>query len=186
MKLPPQANLVFKGQIFDIYQWEQEMFDGSKATFEMLKRPNTIQILPTSGDNIFIIEEEQPSKGKYISPVGGRQDEGEDPVECAKRELLEETGMTTPDWELFAIDQPYNKLDWTIYTFIARDCKKIQEQNLDPGEKIRVYHVTFTQFIDMAIEGKISFGESMALNIARMKYQHQDLLEEFKKKLFRN
>lgn len=37
MKLPPQAKKVFTGQIFDVYQWEQEMYDGSFETFEMLK-----------------------------------------------------------------------------------------------------------------------------------------------------
>ena len=32
--IPENAKKVFTGQVFDVYQWEQEMFDGSKATFE--------------------------------------------------------------------------------------------------------------------------------------------------------
>ncbi len=40
MKIPPNAKRVFKGIIFDVYQWQQKMFDGSKETFEMLKRAN--------------------------------------------------------------------------------------------------------------------------------------------------
>ena len=37
MKVPKQAKRVFKGVIFDVYQWEQEMFDGTKEIFEKLK-----------------------------------------------------------------------------------------------------------------------------------------------------
>jgi len=41
MKLTSQAQRVFKGIIFDVYQWKQKMFDGSQGIFEMLKRPDT-------------------------------------------------------------------------------------------------------------------------------------------------
>ena len=33
MKLPEQAKKVFDGEIFDVYQWDQEMYDGSTETF---------------------------------------------------------------------------------------------------------------------------------------------------------
>lgn len=38
--IPENAKLVFKGKIFDTYQWEQEMYDGSRVTFEKIKRPD--------------------------------------------------------------------------------------------------------------------------------------------------
>lgn len=50
MKIPEDAKLVFKGVIFDVYQWEQEMFDGTYETFEAIKRVGTVQIIPTIGD----------------------------------------------------------------------------------------------------------------------------------------
>jgi len=33
--VPEEAKLVFKGIIYDVYQWEQKMFDGTFSTFEM-------------------------------------------------------------------------------------------------------------------------------------------------------
>ncbi len=34
--IPDHATCVFRGMLFDVYQWQQEMFDGSIETFEML------------------------------------------------------------------------------------------------------------------------------------------------------
>ena len=43
--IPEEAKKVFQGEIFAVYQWPQEMFDGSFATFEMLRRADTVKIL---------------------------------------------------------------------------------------------------------------------------------------------
>ena len=91
--IPENAKRVFKGIIFDVYQWEQELYNGSKAVFEKLKRPDTVIILPVLPDGrIILIEEEQPGSDLVIGIPGGRIDEGEEVLEAVKRELLEETG----------------------------------------------------------------------------------------------
>ena len=46
--IPANAKKVFHGVIFDVYQWEQEMFDGTKEIFEKLKRPDTVVVFPCS------------------------------------------------------------------------------------------------------------------------------------------
>lgn len=59
---------MFKGVIFDVYQWEQEMFDGTTQTFEKLKRPDTIMVIPVTEDGkIILTEQEQPGKKPFIS-----------------------------------------------------------------------------------------------------------------------
>lgn len=46
VKIPSHATKVFSGVIFDVYQWEQELFNGNIATFEALRRPSTVIIIP--------------------------------------------------------------------------------------------------------------------------------------------
>ena len=65
MKIPKEAKLVFKGQIFDVYQWKQKMFDGSYETFEALKRKDNASIIPVVGNKILICEQEQPHTGIF-------------------------------------------------------------------------------------------------------------------------
>lgn len=182
MKLPENAKKVFQGKIFSVYQWEQELYDGTTATFEALKRLGTIQIIPTSGDKIYVAHEEQPTRPRSYTFLGGRQEPDEDPAVTAKRELLEETGMESDDWELIKTYHTDGKIDWTTYLFVARNCKKIAEPSLDGGEKIDVKAVSFEEFLEIVSDENF-WGQNIANDILRMRLDKQKL-EAFKKKLF--
>ncbi len=149
--IPPHAKRVFQGIIFDVYQWEQEMFDGTTETFEKLKRADTVVIYPVLDDGrILLTEQEQPGKRPFIGAAGGRVDEGEDVLDAAKRELLEETGYEAKDFILWKVTQPTSKIEWTIYSFIAKGLTRVADQSLDPGEKIALTPVTFDDFLHIA------------------------------------
>lgn len=152
--IPENAKLVFKGKIFDVYQWEQKMYDGSTAIFERLKRPDTVVVFPILPDGkIILVEQEQPDKDLFIGTAGGRVEEGEDILEAAKRELLEETGYQADEYFLWFAEQPIGKIDWTVYNFIAKGAIKVAEQNLDAGEKIKLKPVSFDEFIEIGLNG---------------------------------
>lgn len=183
MQIPKQAKIVFKGKIFDVYQWPQKLYDGSTAVFEMLKRPHTVQVMPTIGNKIFISRQIQPQHKKYFySLFGGRVDGGETPLQAAKRELVEEAGLTSDDWELFDANQPLQKMDWAIYTYVARNCKKTNNKNPDAGEKIKTVALTFQQFIDLIFH-KDFRGQSIMYEIVKAKLQGKE--KQFKQKLFK-
>lgn len=182
MKIPSTAKRVFKGIIFDVYQWPQIMFDGSISTFEMLKRPNTVEIIATKGNKIFLSKQSQPNKKDFYSLFGGRADDGEEPLETAKRELLEESGMKSSDWTLYKTFTPIHKIDWEIYTFIAKDCEKIESQKLDSGEKIEIVESTFDEFIKIVESGEY-WGNELRFEICKLQQNKHDF-ENFKAKLF--
>ncbi len=148
--IPPRAKLVFSGEIFDVYQWEQEMFDGSTGTFEMLKRADTVTVIAVTKDKKILVQEQtQPSRPSFLSLPGGRIDANESPLSAAKRELMEESGYQSDDWELYTTVAPFHKIDWVLYTYIARGCVKTQSQKLDAGEKIQNIVVDFDEFITL-------------------------------------
>jgi 8-oxo-dGTP pyrophosphatase MutT (NUDIX family) len=182
MKLPSNAKKVFSGIIYDIYQWPQKMYDGTTHIFEGIKRANTVLVIPTIGNKIIITHQEQPDKPKYFSLLGGRGEKEEQPLATAKRELKEESGLESDDWELYAIYDNFSKFDWEIYTYIARDCKKVSHQRLDPGEKITLLEVSFNEFIDMHTQDGFWGGE-MTIDILKMKLDPKKL-EAFRRKVF--
>jgi len=182
MKIPLQAKRVFKGTIFDVYQWEQELFDGSKATFEMVKRPGTVQIVPVVGDKVLLAYEQQPQYAQRIGLFGGRMEEGEDPLETAKRELREETGLESEDWVLIKEFEAGGKIDWSSNYYIAKDCKKVTNPHLDPGEKIEIKEVTFEEFIDTIFQD--DFSDKQLAGEFLLKQKDQKKINEFKEKLF--
>lgn len=150
--IPDNAKKVFGGVLFDVYQWEQELFDGTKTLFEKLKRPDTVVVFPVLDDGkIILTEQEQPGKEPFIGATGGRVDEGEDILEAAKRELLEESGYEASEFILWDAQHPTSKIDWVVYTFIAKGLKKVSDMNLDAGEKIKLKLVNLDEFIEIAI-----------------------------------
>lgn len=150
--IPEEAERVFKGKIYEVYQWPQKMFDGSFETFEMLRRPDTVKIIPivtaeearrlgfeADEPQLIVTKQEQPRKDCFYDYPGGRMDEEDaDELVAAKRELLEETGLSFRNWKLIKVEQPFNKIDWLVYTFVATGLLGRAEQSLDAGEKIEV------------------------------------------------
>lgn len=183
MKLPSQAKKVFQGKIFSVHQWEQKMYDNSTATFEMLKRPGTIQIIPTTDEIVYISHEEQPTKPRTYTLLGGRMEPDEEPLVTAKRELLEEAGLESDDWELIKIYEYIGKIEWPMYLYAARNCRKVSEQKLDPGEKIEVKQVSFAEFVNI-VSAEDFWNPIFANDMLRMQL-NKEKLEEFKKRLFK-
>lgn len=184
MKVPEKAKKVFTGTIFDVYQWEQEMYDGTTHTFEAIKRPATIQIIPVNGDKLYLSYEEQPAKSLCYTFLGGRQEKDEDPLLCAKRELLEESGLKSDDWELIKKYESDGKIEWPTYLYVARNVIKTQEQNLDGGEKIEVKEVNFDEFLTI-VDSPGFWGKIIADDIFRIKHDPEKF-EKFKQTLFGN
>lgn len=184
MKIPDTAKLVFKGKIFEVFQWEQELYDGTKTTFEALKRPGTIQIIPTIGGKILLSHEEQPNKPLSYTFLGGRAENGEEPLITAKRELLEESGMESDDWELIKTYESEGKIQWNTYLFAARNCEKVAKQNLDAGEKIEVKEVHFDEFLDIVSSEKF-WSRDIANDILRKRLEPKKL-DEFKNNLYKS
>lgn len=151
-EIPKDAKKVLSGVIFDVYQWQQKMFDGSYSTFEMLKRPDTVDILAVTKDKkILLLEQEQPGRDKFLCIPAGRVDKDETPLEAAKRELLEETGYKATSYELLYTSQPAGSfIDWILYGFVAKGCQKVKDQNPDAGEKIKVREISFDEFVKTA------------------------------------
>lgn len=165
--IPENARNIFRGKLFDVYQWEQELFDGKRITFEKLKRPDTVNVIPViRNGEIVISEQEQPGTEPFIGCLGGRIDEGEKPLEAAKREFLEETGMEAEDYILWDAVQLVDKIDWAIYTFIAKGAHKVKEPEIEAGEKIKLKLVSFDEFIKLAAQKNFRDAE-VSLKIFR-------------------
>lgn len=179
-KIPSHAKRVFKGVIYDVYQWEQELFDGSKATFECLKRPNTVIVIPIAGNTVFYARQEQPNKPPFLSLFGGTAEDKEAPIETAKRELFEETGFQSNNWKQFKKHSfPSGKISWDIYYFLAFDCQKTGEQELDAGEKIEIRQASMDEFLTKIVPDE-NFSEYELRNEVMSAF-NKDRVSEFKK-----
>ena len=74
----------------------------------------------------------------------------EDPLTAAKRELLEETGCESDDWEhLLSVPSNATIADNYAHIFRARNCRKVSDQHLDESEFLEVEHLTAQEIEDL-------------------------------------
>jgi ADP-ribose pyrophosphatase len=138
--IPDGAERVFKGTIFDVYHWQQEMFDGSFDTFEMLRRPDAVAVVAIRDGKLVVVHEQQPNNTPWYAIPAGRHDvPGETHLEAAQRELAEEAGMEFTSWRLIDVNQPVEKIEWFVYVYIATDFKREVPLAHEKGEKINVH-----------------------------------------------
>ena len=149
-----QATKVFSGTRFDVYQWQQKMFDGSQKTFEIVKRKDTVLVLPLLDEKIVMIEECQPHMDSpELTIVGGVVEQDEDIEAAARRELEEETGLTFDKFTLVDVSALNPQIEWFAYTFIATDLVGEKPKSLDAGEQNKVLHVAIAEMIRLVRQG---------------------------------
>lgn len=151
MWIPTHATKVHDGIIVDVYQREQEMFDGSTRTFELAKRPDSVFCVPVFWDKICMVREQQPGMPAFIWLPWWRVDMWLSPEETLKVELSEEAGMSVESLELFRAYEVWGKMEYTRNVFIARGCVIDHETHMDKAwEKIELVYVTFDEFLEHA------------------------------------
>lgn len=145
--IPEHAVLVFDGIRCRVYQWPQKMYDGTTATFEKVVRIPAATVIAEMDGRILIQEQEQPHRAPFICLAGGHADAWEESLDdVVKRELKEETGLESNDWQLFA---DVSQRDFSVFEhhlYLARDCQKVAEPVFDVGEKIKERLVTLKEF----------------------------------------
>ncbi len=120
-------------------------------TFEAVTRPSIVAMIAVVNDKILVVEEEQPGYPPYFAiPAGFSEKYDQDELASAKRELMEETGLTSDEWELFDTYELYPRMFVRDYVFVARNCTRTHEKMLDTGEKQHgEYFYTLDEFIEL-------------------------------------
>ena len=174
--IPAHAKKVFSGVTIDVYQWEQEQFDGTVKTFEKVKRKfDTVTVIPITEDGkIIITRQEQPGTTPFIGFPGGVIDADEQPLATAARELREETGFEAKEFILWSATQLLTKTDWALYTFIAKGCREVSSLKLDSGEKLELEFISFDKFLQVAAQEDFRDME-IAIKIFQMQSTPGDL-----------
>ena len=89
-------------------------------------------------------------------PSGVFEPEENEPLEVAKRELLEETGYSSDDWTyLGGTIENSAKLTNTIHLYLAKGCKNVSEQHLDKTEEINVLLMPIKDAVEMVMDNRI-------------------------------
>src|SRR6266540_5722860 len=89
------SKILFRGLVVDIEQMEVKIGSKGWHTYQIIRHPGGVATLPLHEDgSVTLIRQLRPAVGSAMLEIpAGRLCPGEDPQQCGKRELLEETGL---------------------------------------------------------------------------------------------
>ena len=145
----------------EIHRLEDE--EGRKAQAEVCIHPGAVVVLPFLDEQriVLIRNRRYAISGILLELPAGTLDRGEDPMNAAGRELLEETGLLAQRMKPLVNFYPSpGLLSEKMYAFAAYDLQK-GHTALEPGEEIEPLVVSFDQAINMIKTGEIQDGKTI-------------------------
>ncbi len=136
-----------------------ELPDGRvNEEYYILEYPAWVNVIAITKDGRYIMVEQYRHglNDVFIELCAGVVEQGEEPIEAARRELLEETGYTGGEWRLLnKISQNPSACTNYTYCFLAEGVEKTSEQNLDVMEDLNVRQLSETEILSLLNRDKI-------------------------------
>ena len=120
--------------------------------YYILEYPTWVNVIAITKDGKFVfVRQYRHGIGRTCHEiVAGVSEKGEEPIEAAKRELMEETGYAGGEWSLLTtLSANPSAMDNMSYSFLATGVEKVGEQHLDATEDIGVCLFTRDEVLQM-------------------------------------
>jgi ADP-ribose pyrophosphatase len=156
-----EESVAFQGRIFKVVRKKMRLPNGHVAEHEVLEHPGAVTIIPVLEETpgrpeLIVVEQFRSSVEGFIHEVpAGTLGHGEDPLACAKRELLEETGYEAERWTKVAFIYPTPGIAAErMHYFLAEGLRRVAEPNLDPGECLTVKRLPLDGLLESMVLGR--------------------------------
>lgn len=148
----------FKGRIINLRQDTALLPDGNTATREVVEHPGGVCVAAlTDQDELLFVKQWRYPYGETTLeiPAGKRDKSGEDPLECGKRELKEETGATAENYiDLCPLYPSPGYVNEIIWCYLATGLT-FGEQDTDDDEFLDVLRIPLEKAVQMVLTGEI-------------------------------
>lgn len=154
---------ILKGRFLHAFRDTVRLPDGSETTREYVIHPGAVMVIPMLDDGRLVMERQfrYPMGKVMVEFPAGKIDPGEDRLECAKRELLEETGYTAREWARAGVLHPVISYSTEfIEVWFCRGLMLTQSQ-LDAGEFLEVFTATQEELLGGCRDGTITDAKTL-------------------------
>jgi ADP-ribose pyrophosphatase len=164
---------VFRGRLLDVRVETAEYPDGSTGELEIVRHPGAAAVLPVvspeercdggTSAGVILLRQYRHAVGGVIWEVpAGKLDGDESPESCARRELLEEAGITAARFErLTTLVTTPGFTDERVHLFLATGLT-IGASNREGQEFIEVHTVDLDAALEMVDRGEIGDAKTVA------------------------
>ncbi len=158
----------FQGRVFSIATEEVDL-GGVTVTRDVLEHPGSVAILPyrEPGEVLMLRQYRHPVRAELWEPPAGLLDlDGEDPLEAARRELMEETDHEAATWHVLAdVYSSPGASSEAVRMYLARDLTPVPEHERHEREAeerdLELRWVPIEEIVEAVSEGRLSSPTSV-------------------------
>ena len=151
------SNTVYEGKIFTILHDTAKLENNETATRDVLVHTGGVCVIPVTENNeIFMVKQfRYPFRDVTEEIPAGKLEKGENPYDCGKRELLEETGCTCTEYIPLGEIYPTPAYNTEIIRVYLAKGLHYEKQNLDEDEFLDVEKIPLADAVQLVMDGKI-------------------------------
>lgn len=158
---------IYTGRVLDLDLDTVRFPNGSSGELEIIRHSGASAVLPFLSDpagedpQILLIKQYRYAAEEFLYEVpAGRLDPGEAPIDCARRELLEETGCSAETIEfLYTFYTTPGFIDERIHAFMATGLAH-GEAGREADEFMTLETMTLSQALELIRRGEIKDGKT--------------------------
>lgn len=171
-----ESETVFQGRLLSLRVDKVELASGVVSTREVVVHRGAVAILPIlpTGEALLVRQFRLPAGKVLLEIPAGTLSPGEEPLECAKRELKEETGYSAGKWErLTSLFLAPGYSTEYIHLFLAEELSRGEVQ-LDEDEIIALVPTPLEKALKMVISGDIEDAKTCCALLLYNLYRREE------------
>ncbi len=152
-----RGETLYNGKILELERDIVRLEDGNEATREVVRHSGGVGIIARDHDDcIYLVKQYRYPHAQITREIpAGKREIGENPEECARRELLEEIGATADRYSYLGNIYPTPAYDSEIIHIYAAEDLHFSEQSLDEGEFLDVERLPLVEAVELVMQGKL-------------------------------
>ena len=157
-----KKNYIYQGKILNLRCDDAELPDGNPCKREIVEHSGGACVLYVGNGAVLMVRQFRYAYGESLYEIpAGKLNEGEDPMEAARRELEEEGGIRATHLKLLFINYPSpGYTNEKIYIYQAMDGEKVAA-HLDEGEYLDAEFIPLEKAKEMLKKGELRDGKTI-------------------------
>lgn len=157
-----KKNYIYQGKILNLRCDDAELPDGNPCKREIVEHSGGACVLCVENGAVLMVRQYRYAYGESLYEIpAGKLNEGEDPMEAARRELEEEGGIRATHLKLLFVNYPSpGYTNEKIYIYQALDGEKVAA-HLDEGEYLDAEFIPLEKAKEMLEKGELRDGKTI-------------------------
>jgi ADP-ribose pyrophosphatase len=155
----------FECEFFQVIEDQVIKPDGTNGTYQTIKMKPGVNVLPIDNEgNVYLTTQYRYAlERNSIEVCAGGIEEGETPIDSAKKEAREELGILAEEWaELGSVDVDTSIVNSPAYQFVAQKLT-FKEPEQEGSENIKTLKLSLEEAVERVLNGEISHAPSATL-----------------------